>query len=77
MKERWSLIQNGTDRRSIKIRNGSIYIDNVLHGYANSTGFIYSNCHNTAANELVNNNESIQAIPINEEPVSEGSSTQN
>ena len=77
MKERWSLIQNGTDRRSIKIRNGSIYIDNVLHGYANSTGFIYSNCHNTAANELINNNESIQAIPINEEPTSEGSSTQN
>ena len=43
-----------------------ISVDNVLHGYANSTGFIYSNCHNTAANELINNNESIQAIPINE-----------
>ena len=80
MKERWLLIQNGTDRRSIKIRNGSIYINNALHGHANSTGFIYSNCHNTAANGPINNSEPVQTTPIDEEPrnpASEGSSMQN
>ena len=29
---RWSLIQKGTDRKSIKIRNKCLYVNNDLHG---------------------------------------------
>ena len=32
LKERWSLAQRGVDRKSIKLRNGHIYIDNTLYG---------------------------------------------
>ena len=32
LKERWRLIQSGTLRNSIKIRNQSLYIDDSLHG---------------------------------------------
>ena len=32
LKERWNLIQEGTDRKSIKLRNNEIYINNKLHG---------------------------------------------
>ena len=32
MKERWNLIQSGTERKHIKIRNDSIYVSNKLHG---------------------------------------------
>lgn len=31
MKERWSLIQKGTDRKQIKIRNHSLFLNNKLH----------------------------------------------
>ena len=32
LKERWNLIQEGTDRKFIKLRNNEIYINNKLHG---------------------------------------------
>ena len=32
LKERWNLIQEGTERKSIKLRNNEIYINNKLHG---------------------------------------------
>ena len=32
LKERWNLIQEGTDHKSIKLRNNEIYINNKLHG---------------------------------------------
>ena len=32
LKERWSLIQSGTDRKLIKIRNRSIYVCNKIYG---------------------------------------------
>ena len=37
MKERWSLIQSGTDRKYIKIRNSCIYVHNKLHEQINNT----------------------------------------
>jgi len=38
LKERWSLIQSGRDRRSIKIRSDKIFVNNKLHGQVvNST----------------------------------------
>lgn len=37
MKERWSLIQSGTDCKYIKIQNSRIYIHNELHGQINGT----------------------------------------
>ena len=30
--ERWNLIQSGTDRKFIKIRNKQIFVNNQLHG---------------------------------------------
>ena len=32
LRERWKLIESGTSRSSIKVRNSSIFVDNVLHG---------------------------------------------
>ena len=32
MKERWKLIQSGHDRKVIKIRNSSIFVNGRLHG---------------------------------------------
>ena len=32
LKERWNLIQEGTDCKSIKLRNNEMYINNKLHG---------------------------------------------
>ena len=32
LKERWNLIQSGTGRKYIKIKNGSIFVSNKLHG---------------------------------------------
>ena len=32
LKERWSLIQSGLDRRAIKIRSNKIFVKNKLHG---------------------------------------------
>lgn len=37
LKERWSLLQSGTNRKSIKIRNSSIYVNNILHGTVDSS----------------------------------------
>lgn len=37
MKERWILIQAGVERRDIKIRTDSIYVNNVLHGKLDSS----------------------------------------
>ena len=31
LKERWKLIQSGTDRKSIRIRNGSLFVKDKLH----------------------------------------------
>ena len=31
LKERWSLIQKGTERKRIKLRNFSILVDNQIH----------------------------------------------
>ena len=36
MKERWSLITSGVERRLIKVQNNSIYINNILHGKLDS-----------------------------------------
>ena len=36
MKERWSLIQSGTDRKYIRIHNSCIYVHNKLHGQINN-----------------------------------------
>ena len=36
MKERWSLIVSGVDRKSIKIQSSSIYVENKLYGKLDS-----------------------------------------
>ena len=48
LKERWSLAQRGVDRKSIKLRNGHIYIDNTLYGKlekSNNAAFIQLFAH--------------------------------
>ena len=42
LKERWSLIQLGFDKRRIKIRNKSIFIDNKLYGQCKNSEFCRS-----------------------------------
>ena len=32
LKERYNLAQGGVDRKSVKLRNGHIYVDNTLYG---------------------------------------------
>ena len=39
MKERWALLQLGFNRKSIKVRNLSIYVKNVLHGKLDSSDY--------------------------------------
>ena len=45
LKERWSLIQQGQPRSTIKIRNSKLYVDNSLYGSSNGTSFNIA--HNT------------------------------
>ena len=37
--ERWNLVQNGTDRKFIKIRNTQIFVHNKLHGSVQGSKF--------------------------------------
>jgi len=40
LKERWSLIQSGLDRRAIKIRFNKIFVNNKLHGQVVNSSFV-------------------------------------
>ena len=40
--ERWNLIQQGIDRKAIKLRNGQILINNRLHGIVTDFKFVNS-----------------------------------
>ena len=42
LKERWSLIQSGVDRRDIRIRDSRLYVKNKLYGHVNKSEFQYS-----------------------------------
>ena len=39
MKERWGLIQSGVARKSIKIRNTRLFVNNKLHGQVINSKF--------------------------------------
>ncbi len=39
LKERWTLIQTGTDRSSIKIRDSKLFVSNTLYGSASGSAF--------------------------------------
>ena len=39
LRERWSLVQNGTDRKFIKIQNTEIYAHNKLYGSVQDSKF--------------------------------------
>ena len=39
LKERWKLIQQGHSRKSIKIRNAHIYVNNQRHGIVTNSKF--------------------------------------
>ena len=42
LRERWNLIQQGTDQRSIKFRNKQIYVANQLFDKVQNSKLIYS-----------------------------------
>ena len=42
LKERWSLIQKGIDRKKIKIHYNQIYVQKILHGQVINSVFIQS-----------------------------------
>jgi len=39
MKQHWSLIQRGAERRRIMVRNGALFVDNRLYGCLNGLEF--------------------------------------
>ena len=39
LKERWCLIQSGTNRKSIRIQSTNIYVDDKLHGKVHNSSF--------------------------------------
>ena len=39
LKERWRLIQSGTNRKSIRIQSTNIYVDDKLHGRVHNSLF--------------------------------------
>ena len=40
LKERWTLIQSGVERKVIKIRSNKIYVKNKLHGQVTNSSFV-------------------------------------
>ena len=45
LKERWTLIQLGFDKKRIKLRNKCIFIDNKLYGQYQNSEICRSNCN--------------------------------
>lgn len=39
LQERWKLVQNGTNKLSIKLRGDTLYVNGIKHGYATGSGF--------------------------------------
>ena len=52
LRERWNLVQNGTDRKFIKIRNTQIFVHNKLHGSVQGSKF--QACQHTNSNNSTN-----------------------
>ena len=44
LKERWSLIQSGIERKSIKLRGNNLLVKNKVHATYNGTELIFSDC---------------------------------
>ena len=43
LKERWSLIQKGAERKRIKLRNKALFVDNQLYGSFKGSEFARTN----------------------------------
>ena len=52
LREQWNLVQNGTDRKFIKIRNTQIFVHNKLHGSVQGSKF--QACQHTNSNNSTN-----------------------
>ena len=48
--ERWNLIQQGTDRKLIRIRNGQIFINKTLHGKVTDFNYMVSQNNQSSVN---------------------------
>ena len=62
LKVRWSLIQGGTDRKSIKISKSSIYVDNHLYGKLDSNS-VFQPCDSSSA--TATNTSNLSTSPLN------------
>ena len=49
LKERWQIIQSGTDRKSIKICYNKIFVQKNLHNQAINSTLVLSQPHHTDA----------------------------
>lgn len=65
LKVRWSLIQQGIDRKLIKIRNSSLYVNNILHGQLDAS-ITY---HPTSVSNS-DSGRTVDDIPQHDDPVS-------
>ena len=63
LRERWSLIQSGVPRETIKIRDCRLYVKNKLHGQVTKSGFQLSSCLDTSPADV--NNSIVPTVSIN------------
>ena len=56
LKERWSLIQSGLDRRAIRIRSDKIFVNNKLHGQVVNSSYVPHHLQTTVSGMDTSNN---------------------
>ena len=77
LKERWSLIQSGVPRESIKIRGHRLLIRNKLHGQVTMSGSDISFCRHTSCSVAENSSDhNAQPIVSAPPPLSTASQSQ-
>ena len=64
LKERWSIIQSGIERKNIKIRNTSIYVNNQLYGKLDSNNKFQQASPPPISSTLSEENTSVKNVTL-------------
>jgi hypothetical protein len=69
LKERWNLINSGVDKKTIKIKGSSLFVNNCKHGHISDSKFVLCpgplNTQTTDSNVLNNNISTDSPITVN------------
>jgi hypothetical protein len=76
LKERWSLMQSGVPRESIKIRGHRLLIRNKLHGQVTMSGSDISFCRHTSCSVAENSSDHNAQPIVSAPPLSTASQSQ-